>query len=140
VTWTELAERIAREAHLDQVDKSGEPYIGHPQRVAARVQGDVPKAVAWLHDVLEDTDLTESDLRDSVGFPDHIVDAVVALTHLPNEPNLVYWHRVRVNQIARVVKRADIADNTDPQRMALLDEPTRNRLSRKYALALAVLS
>lgn len=140
MTWAELAEWVARQAHEGQVDKNGDPYIGHPQRVAGRVQGDVPKAVAWLHDVLEDTYLDEDDLLYAVGFPAQIVNAVVALTHLPNEPNVHYWKRVRANQVARMVKRADIADNTDPQRMALLDKATRERLSRKYALALAALS
>lgn len=139
MTWAELAERVARQAHAGQIDKNGDIYIGHPERVAARVEGDGPKAVAWLHDVLEDTYLDEHDLMHA-GFPTEIVNAVVALTHLPNEPNPVYWHRVRGNQIARVVKRADIADNTDPERMVLLDDRTRDRLSRKYALALAALS
>jgi hypothetical protein len=33
------------------------------------------------------------------------------------------------------VKAADIADNTDPARLAVLDEPTRERLIEKYATA-----
>lgn len=140
MTWSDLAERVARQAHEGQVDKSGQPYIGHPQRVADRVQGDVPKAVAWLHDVIEDTDLTKDDLLTKIGFPREIVDAVVALTHLPNEPNMMYWGRVRANQVARVVKRADIADNTDPARLAALDPATRERLTRKYTQALLAMS
>ena len=48
--------------------------------------------------------------------------------------------RVRANEIALWVKRADIADNTDPERTALLDEETRERLAKKYAKSLTLLS
>ena len=48
--------------------------------------------------------------------------------------------RVRANEIALWVKRADIADNTDPERTALLDEETRERLAKKYAKSLILLS
>ena len=58
--WT--ARKIAHKAHDGQFDKAGNPYIGHPGRVAAFVEGDVATAAAWLHDVLEDTDITVIDL------------------------------------------------------------------------------
>lgn len=60
---SELAQSIAAAAHKGQVDKAGKPYIEHPAHVAASVQGDAAKAVAWLHDVVEDTPLTFADLR-----------------------------------------------------------------------------
>ncbi len=56
-TQSELAQSIAAAAHKGQVDKAGKPYIEHPAHVAASVQGDAAKAVAWLHDVVEDTRL-----------------------------------------------------------------------------------
>ena len=57
-TQSELAQSIAVAAHKGQVDKAGMPYIEHPAHVASGVQGDAAKAVAWLHDVVEDTPLT----------------------------------------------------------------------------------
>ena len=56
------AEALARAAHATQVDLSGEPYTNHLARVAARVTSDDEKAVAWLHDILEDTPTTPDDL------------------------------------------------------------------------------
>ncbi len=133
------AEAIARVAHAGQVDKSGQPYIDHPARVAARVRGDeLLEAIAWLHDVVEDTDVQLVDLQ--AEFPLEVVDAVDAITHRPGEPRADYYARVGRNPLARQVKDADIDDNTDPARTALLDDATRSRLAAKYAAAREALS
>ena len=68
-----LARAIAEKAHADQVDKAGEPYIGHPAHVVASVEGDKAKAEAWLHDVVEDTSTTFDDLR-AAGVDDEVVE------------------------------------------------------------------
>lgn len=131
---SERAEAIARAAHVDQVDKSGRPYIEHPARVAARVHGnELLEAIAWLHDVVEDTDVQLVDLQSQ--FPLEVVDAVDAITHRSGEPRADYYARVARNPLARRVKEADIDDNTDPARTALLDDATRARLAAKYAAA-----
>lgn len=138
-TLVERAEGVARRAHGRQVDKAGLPYIGHPERVAAAVAGDpVAQAVAWLHDVVEDTDVTLADLRDA-GLPERVVVAVDAITRRDEEPRDDYYARVANDPIALRVKRADIADNSGSQRMGLLDEATQARLRAKYAHALATL-
>jgi (p)ppGpp synthase/HD superfamily hydrolase len=51
----DAALRIAARAHAGQTDKAGMPYIDHPKRVPARLATTELKAVALLHDVLEDT-------------------------------------------------------------------------------------
>lgn len=134
-----LAERLAREAHSDQVDKTGHPYIEHPQRIAARVAGDeVLEAIAWLHDVVEDTSVTLADLQ--ALFPLEVTEGVDAITKRPGESRLEYYARVRRNPHARKVKDLDIDDNTDPARTAQLDQATRERLAVKYAEARAELA
>ncbi len=131
----ELARQIATSAHEGQVDKGGAPYIGHAARVAARVRGDnAAEIVAWLHDVVEDTTVTLSDLR--AHFPEFIIEAVDAMTRRSGEAPDAYYARVRADPIARAVKLADIADNTDPHRTALLPDDTRRRLTAKYDHAL----
>ena len=57
----ELAFQIAKKAHSKQVDKAGKDYILHPMKVASYMDTDTEKAVAYLHDVLEDTNVTEDD-------------------------------------------------------------------------------
>lgn len=141
MSMIERARRVAVEAHDGQVDKAGVDYFtAHVEDVASRVARDneMAEAVAYLHDVLEDTSVTESNLRNM--FPAPVVDAVVAITHLPGEPREDYYVRVKANPIALRVKLADIASNTDPQRRELLDAPTRERLTKKYAKALEALA
>jgi (p)ppGpp synthase/HD superfamily hydrolase len=131
---------LATAAHDGQVDKSGRPYIGHPLRVMASVsaEGEHAQMAAVLHDVIEDTPVTAADLT-ARGCPAVVVDAVVALSHLPDEPQDVYLQRVAANPLAVTVKRADIGDNLSPARMARLDAETRARLEIKYATALRLL-
>lgn len=133
------ARTLAEIAHAGQLDKAGRPYVEHLARVALAV-ADHPtspgllQAVAWLHDSIEDTDLSEQDLR-AGGMPTEVVEAVRAITHDPDEPRVDYYARVRKNELARIVKLADVADNSDPARLALLDDATRQRLERKYFIA-----
>lgn len=130
----DVAMAWARAAHEGQADKAGQPYIGHPARVAARVAGDEPaQAVAWLHDVVEDTAVTLSDLAGV--FPPVVLVAVDAITRRAGESPDAYYARVAADPLARKVKLADLADNTDPERLARLDAPTRARLIEKYAHA-----
>jgi (p)ppGpp synthase/HD superfamily hydrolase len=123
---------LARTAHTGQTDKAGRPYIEHPLRVMHRLHGEYERMAAALHDVLEDTAVTEHDLR-AAGCPAPVVAAVVALTKDPGEPLELSMARAAADPIAEAVKRADIADNSDPERLALLDEATAQRLRRKYA-------
>ncbi|MCG8926896.1 HD domain-containing protein [Lentzea sp. CC55] len=134
----EDAVAIATSAHEGQVDKSGQPYIGHPLRVMASVSGEHEQMAAVLHDVIEDTPVTADDLL-ARGCPPAVVDAVVALSHLDGEPQEDYLRRVAANPLALSVKRADIGDNLSPARIARLDEETQKRLKAKYERALRLL-
>ena len=132
-----LAMTMAAQAHSQQVDKLGAPYISHPERVAANfdpVQQPEESCVAWLHDVFEDTPLTAYDLT-AAGFSPEVVEAVSVLTRRPEVPTELYYARIRENPIALAVKLADVADNSAPWRTAQLDPETRERLAAKYAKA-----
>ncbi|QDX93723.1 HD domain-containing protein [Brevibacillus laterosporus] len=125
---------LATKAHANQQDKGGQPYILHPLRVMMYMSSDEARAVAVLHDVLEDTDVTADDLRET-GFPKEVVEAVMILTKNPKENYDSYIIKVKQNQLARAVKIADIKDNLDVTR---IPEPTEADLARieKYKRAL----
>lgn len=134
----ELARSIAVDAHAGQTDKGGMPYIGHPAHVASMVDGDACKAVAWLHDVIEDTCMTACDLI-SRGVSSEVVEAVSAMTHMSGEPYADYIERVRRNPIARQVKIADLRHNMDTSRLPEVGERDRMRIA-KYRKALDALA
>ena len=118
MTVFERALNIALHAHAGQTDKGGHPYILHPLAVAATFQTDFIRAVAVLHDVLEDTSVTERDLLFMHDMPPAVVNAVVALTRLPDESYMTYLRRVKKNAMARAVKIADINHNLTRDRVA----------------------
>lgn len=130
----ERAKALAYRAHAGQVDKAGHPYIEHVARVAAAVAGDPEaEAVAWLHDVMEDCD--ESHQCELVAIvPDRILSACMRLDRTGKWDDF-YYLQLRHNPLALRVKLADIADNADEARLALLDDKTAARLRRKYAKA-----
>lgn len=138
-----MARTIATDAHRGQTDKAGAPYIGHPARVAAHAAaagGDERVvAAAWLHDVVEDTAVTPDDLR-AAGIPEDVVAAVVAVSKVAGEATEDYFARINADPIAVAVKTADLADNTDPARLAVLDDATRQRLQAKYGRARQLLA
>lgn len=124
-------------AHKGQTDKSGQAYIGHVVRVAAAVEGEAQTVVALLHDVVEDCDVTLDQIR--AEFGDKIAKAVDAITRRDGEAPGAYYARIAANALALPVKLADIADNSNPARLALLPDETRHRLEQKYAKALHAL-
>ena len=136
---TNEAMKIAYRAHHGQVDKGGIPYIFHPFHLAEQMTDEYTTCVALLHDVVEDTDVTLEAL--SAVFPAEVVEAVALLTHRPSDDYLQYVAAIRENPIARAVKLADIAHNSDTTRLeATADNlAAQNRLHEKYSKALQIL-
>lgn len=84
---------FARAAHIDQVRKSGEPYITHPievARILAQLHLDVPAIVAaLLHDVAEDTDISPEEIAAKFGQPvRELVDGLTKLDSFDFESRL----------------------------------------------------
>jgi (p)ppGpp synthase/HD superfamily hydrolase len=134
---TKAALRICFDAHKDQVDKSGMPYVFHPFHVAEQMETEDEVCVALLHDVVEDTATTLDDIR-AAGIGEEAVAAIAAMTHDPSVTYADYIATVARNPLARKVKVADLRHNSDKSR---LDEPTDRDLARleRYAEALRML-
>jgi (p)ppGpp synthase/HD superfamily hydrolase len=144
----EIAEFIARAVHSgpSAIDANGVPYIQHPRRVSnivaalfhehSKLEADA-YSTAWLHDVIEDSErhfgeqVTQDDLL-VMGFSPEVVIAVGLLSKEENYVEDEYLDRIAENEIARIVKFADLADNTSPVRRSGLNDKLRNRYTRYW--------
>ena len=137
---TNAAMRLAYRAHHGQVDKCGIPYIFHPMHLAESMDDEYSCCVALLHDVVEDTNVTLDDLK--AIFPQEVTDAIALMTHEEGTDYFAYVRAIKANPIARKVKLADLAHNSDQTRCVGSDLPEA-RLQRwraKYAEALRILT
>jgi (p)ppGpp synthase/HD superfamily hydrolase len=142
LTLISKCEDLARSAHGDDLNpRNGELYFLHPTRVAAHAvrltEGLDPRSrtivicAAWLHDVLEDTDIDAATLR-AAGVPEDVLEVVVLMTKRKGVSNVIYLSAIAAHKLARLCKLADLADNTDPHRMAQLTPLDRKKLATKY--------
>lgn len=125
------------EAHKEQRDKSGLPYVFHPFHLAEQMEDETTTVVALLHDVVEDSDYTLDDLRRMV-FSQEVCEAVDLMTHREGVPYMEYVRRIKTNPVAVKVKLADLRHNSDMTRM---EAPTERDLQRaeKYREAMRLL-
>lgn len=142
--------KLAAFAHHGQVDKLGVDYIEHPAAVVALLrssrlfdelssaQQQVAVLACWLHDVVEDTQVTEEDLL-RFGFSRAVVDVVLLLTRRNDVSSEDYYAAIRSDPVARACKVADMGHNLSPERTAALDGETRMRLTEKYRKATVAL-
>lgn len=129
--WIDLAKWIAHEAHAGQFRRDNTtPYIKHPAAVVKQLEPRL-KPIGWLHDVVEDTNVTIEELID-VGFPSYIINGVEDMTHKEGDTNMRYWKNMLTNPDAVTVKIADIKTN-------LADAPS-ERQKIKYEKALELFS
>lgn len=134
---TKKAMKISFEAHKNQTDKNGMPYIYHPIHLAEHMTDEATICVALLHDVVEDTNITFEQLE-AEGFSNEIISAIKLMTHDDNVPYMDYVSEIKKNPIATAVKLADLKHNSDLSRLDLIDANALNR-AEKYKKAIALL-
>ena len=134
----ELALSIATEAHKGQFDKAGVDYVEHPIYVASQVDSEEEKAVALLHDVIEDSPFTAEELL-LAGLPETVVTAVQILSKKKGQDYQTYLKTVKSNPLARAVKLADLKHNSDLSRLENITDKDLERLE-KYKKAIDYLS
>ena len=140
--YTEMtikAIKVAYEAHLGQLDYNDVPYIFHPYHLAEQMDDEISCTVALLHDVVEDTPITLSDLEQI--FPVQVVEIVRLLTHDENIDYFDYIREIKKNPIATKVKLEDLKHNSDESR-SIGSNLTQDQLlywKTKYAKAKEIL-
>ena len=111
------AVNIMFEAHKEDFDKGGYPYVFHPFYLATKVDGENETYVALLHDVIEDHgDKYSFKYLENEGFNKEIIDALKLLTHKKDIPYMDYIVEISKNNIAKNVKIEDLKHNMDSRR------------------------
>lgn len=135
---TKAALKLCFEVHKNQTDKSGMPYVFHPFHLAEQMKDEDTTIAALLHDVVEDTDYTITDLK-QMGFPTNVLEALELLTHNDGTPYMEYVAKINDNPIAKAVKLADLEHNSDLSRLDTVDEKALKR-KEKYGQAIRLLN
>lgn len=128
---------IAYNAHINQKDRSGLPYILHPIHLAEQMDTEEECIVALLHDVVEDTEVTFKELEKE--FSKTIIDALKLLTHDKETDYFEYIEKIKSNPLAKKVKLADLKHNSDETRLEKITEKDITR-NKKYVKAIKILS
>ncbi len=134
---TKKAMKICFEAHKDQLDKTGIPYVFHPIHLAEQMDDEASICVALLHDVVEDSDMT-FDMLSEMGFGEEIISALSLLTHESSVPYMDYVAKIKTNPLAKKVKLCDLCHNSDLSRLDTVSQKDIER-AEKYKKARALL-
>lgn len=129
--------QLCFDAHVDQRDKTGLPYIYHPLHLAYQLESEYEIVTALLHDVVEDTNYTFDDLL-NMKYPKEIVEALTYLTHKDDVSYEDYIKNIKNNPLARKVKIADLRHNSDLTRLNTVSEKDLKR-RQKYLNAIKYL-
>lgn len=127
---------IAEKEFAHKKDKGNHPYLDHLWRVKEGVENmgyyGQYEIVALLHDLLEDCEGWTEERLLKEGFSKETVDAVVCMTRNMGETYNAYIRKVMSNEIASVVKLADLEDNMDITRLNKLTEEDFKRLQKYH--------
>ena len=134
---TKKAMKLCFEAHRNQTDKSGLPYVFHPFHLAEQMTDETTTIVALLHDVAEDSDYSLQDIK-AMGFSQEVITAISLLTHDKSVPYMDYVALIKLNPVAKAVKLADLKHNSDLSRLDVVDKKALER-REKYLTAIAFL-
>lgn len=91
---------ILWDAHRDDVDKGGYPYVFHPFYLATQMEDENSTCTALLHDVIEDHgDRYSLESLAQAGFPEPVLQALRLLTHADGVPYRDYVRRWRTTPL-----------------------------------------
>lgn len=124
--------QIAVEAHADQFDKGGNPYILHPLKVMHYTKSTDEEllAIAVLHDTVEDCKWVTWKYLLEQGMTPRVIAALICLTKQAGQDYETYKNAVKSNKDAMIVKMADLRHNSDIRRLKGVTEKDIARVAK----------
>lgn len=119
----------------DKVDKAGEIYLRHLNKVAESFKESDDKIVALLHDLVEGTTFTFEELEE-LNFSSNIITTLKLLTNDCKDYDTYIKRIIKSDNIlAKKVKIADLLDNMNINRLNKISKDDINRIKNKYLKA-----
>lgn len=142
---------IASKVFENRKDKAGKPYLNHLVRVSSKLNEEIEKVAALLHDIVEDTEVTFKDLLE-IGFPIEVVEIVKLVTKPEiDTSNMTKEEKLKLysDEIDSIIesgnihairlKQADMSDNYDKERLKGLPLDKQQWFEEKYGKQLVKL-
>ena len=121
---------IATDAHKDQKDRYQAPFLEHVTRVMNLGKTNDEKIVGVLHDLIEKTTWTLTQLEEE-GFARHIIEAIRCLSKTSEDEDYnKLIERIKTNALAIKVKLNDLTDNMDLKRMKQINQVDIGRFNK----------
>lgn len=136
----EIALRLVANYQGKQVDKGGCPYALHLIRIALKLDNEIQRTAALLHDIIEDTECTLEILKEK-GISEDVIEIVDILTRKKDESYMDFIKRIKNsnNEDAIKIKKLDLIDNMNLDRLKEVKEEDIKRC-KKYKKAYKLLS
>lgn len=130
---------LATEAHGDQYDRGGMPYILHPLKVMhyLKTSDEELQCIALGHDLLEDTSVTSLKLSQE-GFSERVITAIQCLTKTKGQTYEDYKQQVLSNVDAMRVKLCDLRHNSDIRRLKGVTQKDIDRMQKYHLFFLEI--
>ena len=135
---------IIERVFKDKVDKAGRPYLDHLIRVSLNLDEELEQVAALLHDIVEDTEITFKDLLE-IGFPAKVLEIVKLVTKAEiDNTNMTKEEKLKIynDEIDKIInsgnihairlKKADMSDNYDKNRLKELPKIKQEWFNEKY--------
>ena len=130
---------LATQKHFGQYDKGGKPYILHPLRVMYQLKTDDEElnCIALGHDLVEDTDVTYSMLREK-GFTERVIEGIRGMTKVPGEDYDDMMKRLSSNKDTILVKLQDLRHNSDIRHLKGVTDKDVKRIAKYHQMYLTL--
>ncbi len=117
----------------NKLDKGGKPNLLHIFKIYIKVKTQEEKLVALLHDIIENTDISEQDLKE-YGYDKELIDTLLCLTKKKGEYYPDYIDRIinSNNLVALNVKLEDLKSNIDIKDLENPSVSDYERINNRY--------